>query len=213
MILTIIFSVLLRSSVQNFAPWVLMSILVWRFFQVATSQSLHSIISNPSLITKVYMPRTLIVLSSNVANLIGSSLEFLVLLPLILLFGVQPDIHLLFLPAILLMEFILVFSLSLFLASLNVKYRDFDQIWEITLQLGFFASPIVYDESLVPSTYRFLYSLNPVTRLIQSTRRLFFEHQLPPASDFLVILSITALLLLGGLAVFSFLQARFAEDL
>ena len=213
LILTVIFSLLLHSSVPNYAAWILIALLIWRFFQVATSQSLPSIISNPSLVTKVYMPRTLIVLSSNFANLIGSLLEFLVLIPLLFLFGVQPDIHLLFLPVILLMEFALIFSTSLFLASLNVKYRDFDQIWEIVLQLGFFVSPIVYDESLVPSNYRFLYSLNPITRLIQATRQLFFEHQLPSGFDFLVVLSITAVLFLGGLAVFSVLQVRFAEEL
>jgi lipopolysaccharide transport system permease protein len=159
------------------------------------------------------MPRTLIVLSSNFANLIGSSLEFVVLLPLLFLFGVQPDIHLLFLPVILFMEFALIFSLSLFLASLNVKYRDFGQIWEIVLQLGFFVSPIVYDESLVPSNYRFLYSLNPITRLIQATRQLFFEHLLPSGFDVLVVLSITVVLFLVGFAVFSLLQVHFAEEL
>ncbi len=213
LILTVIFSILLHSAIPNYGAWILMALLIWRFFQVATSQSLISIITNPSLVTKVYMPRTLIVLSSNFANLIGSSLEFLVLLPLLFLFGVQPDIHLLFLPVILIMEFALIFSLSLFLASLNVKYRDFSQIWEIVLQLGFFVSPIVYDESLVPSNYRFLYSLNPITRLIQATRQLFFEHLLPSGLDVFVILSITAALFLGGLAVFSLLQARFAEEL
>ncbi|MGA2785025.1 MAG: ABC transporter permease [Candidatus Bathyarchaeia archaeon] len=213
LILTIIFSVLLHSSVPNYGAWILMALLVWRFFQVATSQSLSCILSNPSLVTKVYMPRALIVLSSNFANLIGSTLEFVVLLPLILLLGVPLDIHILFLPVILVIEFVLVFSISLSLASLNVKYRDFSQIWEIALQLGFFVSPIVYDESLVPSNYQFLYSLNPITRLIQATRGLFLKHQLPLPSDLLVVLSITALFFVGGLVVFSILQVRFAEEL
>jgi lipopolysaccharide transport system permease protein len=212
-ILTVIFSVLLHSTIPNYAPWILVALLIWRFFQVATSTSLFSILGNPSLVTSVSIPRVLIVLSSNVANLIASSLEFLVLLPLLLLLGVPLDIHLVFLPVIVLMEFVLVFSISLLLASLNVKYRDFSQIWEIALQLGFFVSPIVYDESLVPLNYRFLYSLNPITRLIEATRRLFFQHQLPLGSDFIVILSFTAIFLTAGFAIFSFLQERFAEDL
>jgi lipopolysaccharide transport system permease protein len=148
-----------------------------------------------------------------VANLIGSSLEFAVLLPLLFLLGVQPDLHLLFLPAIILMEFLLIFSVSLLLASLNLKYRDFSQIWEIALQLGFFVSPIVYDESIVPPRYSFLYSLNPITRLIEATRALFFQHQLPNNFDLLVIFSFTALFLVVGLSVFSYLQTKFAEEL
>jgi len=94
-----------------------------------------------------------------------------------------------------------------------VKYRDFSQVWEIALQLGFFVSPIVYDESLVPQNYRFLYFLNPITRLIQVTRGLLLNHQLPPPSDLLVILLATILLLALGLIVFSTLQVHFAEEL
>ncbi len=213
LILTLVFSMLLHSNIPNFAPWILMALLVWRFFQVATNQSLSSVVNNPSLVTKIDMPRTLIVLSSNVANLIGSSLEFAVLLPLLFLLGVQPDLHILFLPAIILMEFLLIFSLSLLLASLNLKYRDFSQIWDIALQLGFFVSPIVYDESLVPSRFQFLYSLNPVTRLIGATRTLFFDHQFPSGYDFLVILSFTAVLMAIGFVVFSHLQVKFAEEM
>ncbi len=213
MVLTIVFSLLLHSNIPNFAPWILMALLIWRFFQIATVQSLYSIIGNPSLVTKVYIPRTLIVLSSNFANLIGSSLEFVILLPLLFLLGVQPDIHILFLPVIVGMEFVLIFALSLFLSSLNLKYRDFSQIWEIAMQLGFFLSPIVYDESVVPARYIFFYSLNPITRLIDVTRRLFLQHQLPLGSDFEIILLFTAIFLLVGLVVFSHLQSKFAEEL
>ncbi len=213
LILTLVFSLLLHSNIPNFAPWILMALLVWRFFQVATTQSLGSVVNNPSLVTKIYMPRTLIVLSSNVANLIGSSLEFAVMLPLLFLLGVQPGLHLLFLPVIILMEFFLIFGISLLLASLNLRYRDFSQIWDILTQLGFFVSPIVYAESLVPSRFQFWYSLNPIARLIGATRGLFFDYQLPSAYDFLVILSFTAILMAIGFVVFEHLQVKFAEEL
>ena len=160
---------------------------------------------NPSLVSSVYIPRTLIVLSSNLANLFGSSIEFIVLLPLLFILGVHPDIHALFLPAIVLMEFVLIFAVSLLLASLNLKYRDVSQIWDIALQLGFFLSPIVYDESSVPSRYKFLYSLNPITRLIEATRGLFLQQQLPNIYDLFLIVSVTGLILIAGLAVFQHL--------
>ncbi len=81
------------------------------------------------------------------------------------------------------------------------------------MQLGFFLSPIVYDESVVPTRYIFFYSLNPITRLIDATRRLFLQHQLPLGSDFEIILFFTAIFLLVGLVVFSHLQSKFAEEL
>ncbi len=212
-ILTVVFSLLLRSNVPNFPAFILMALLIWRFFQVATSQSLYSIVANPSLVSSVYLPRTLIVLSSNLANLFGSSIEFIVFLPLLFLLGVHPDIHAFFLPAIVLMEFVLIFAISLLLSSLNLKYRDVSQIWDIALQLGFFLSPIVYDESTVPSRYKLLYSLNPITRLIEATRGLFLQQQFPSLYDLFLILSVIGLILLAGLAVFQHLQTTFAEEL
>jgi lipopolysaccharide transport system permease protein len=136
-----------------------------------------------------------------------------VLLPLLIFLGVRPDIHALFLPVIILMEFVLIFSISLLLASLNLKYRDVSQIWDIALQLGFFLSPIVYDETSIPTRYQFLYSLNPITRLIEATRGMFFQQELPGATDLFIIFSVIGLLLLVGLVVFQHLQAGFAEEL
>ena len=212
-ILTLVFSLLLRVSIPNFAAWLLVGLLVWRFFSIGTGQGLFSIVGNPSLISKVYVPRYLIVLSNNVANLLGASLEFLALFPLLVLLGVNLSAYVLLLPAVLLMEFLLVFGLSLCLSSLNLKYRDFYQLWDIALQLGFFLSPIVYDPNLIPERFRFVYFLNPVTSLIQSTRSIFLLHQLPSTFDIGVVVSSVVILLLIGLLIFGRLENRFAEEL
>jgi len=75
-ILTLVFSALLKSQIWNFPVFVLTALLAWRFFSIGTSMSLWSIIGNSPLVTKVYFPRWLLVLSSNLANLLGSVLEF-----------------------------------------------------------------------------------------------------------------------------------------
>ena len=212
-ILTLVFSFLLRVSIPNFAAWVLIGLLIWRFFSTGTSQGLSSILANPSLVSKVYVPRYLIVLSNNLANFFGSSLEFLALLPLLILLGVNLTAYALFLPVLLVLEFLLVFGLSLSLSSLNVKYRDFYQLWDIALQLGFFLSPIVYNGSLIPGRFQQLYSLNPITRLIESARTIFLSDRLPSAFDNGVIfLSVTVLMLIG-FVIFRRLERGFAEEL
>jgi lipopolysaccharide transport system permease protein len=212
-ILTLVFSFLLRVNIPNFAPWLLIGLLVWRFFSIGTSQGLTSIVGNPSLVSRVYVPRYLIVLSGSVANLLGASLEFVALLPLLIFLGVSMTAYLLFLPAILVAEFLLVFALSLSLSSLNLKYRDFDQLWGLALQLGFFVSPIVYDAALVPERYRLLYSLNPVTGLIVSARNIFLHQQSPSLFDSVVIISGTGIFLVVGFLIFRLLERRFAEEL
>jgi lipopolysaccharide transport system permease protein len=212
-ILTLVFSFLLRVSVPNFAAWVLIGLLIWRFFSLGTSQGLSSIISSPSLVTKVYMPRYLIVLSNNFANLLGCCLEFAVFLPLLLALGVVPSIYFFFLPAIIILEFMIIFALSLWLAPLNVKYRDFYQLWDIALQLGFFLSPIVYDAGLIPTRFQFLYSLNPVTRLIESARDILLSQKTPALYDLIVISASIAIFLMIGFAIFRRLEQHLAEDL
>jgi len=212
-ILTLVFSFLLRVSIPNFAPWVLIGLLVWRFFSIGTAQGLVSIVANPSLVSKVYVPRYIIVLSNNIANFLGASLEFIVLFPLLAILGVNITGYALFLVPVLVLEFLLVFGLSLSLSSLNLKYRDFYQLWDIALQLGFFLSPIVYDANLIPERFRFVYSLNPVTSLIQSTRSIFLLHHPPPTFDIGVIVSSVVILLLVGFLIFGRLEKRFAEEL
>jgi lipopolysaccharide transport system permease protein len=212
-ILTVVFSFLLRVSVPNFAAWVLIGLLIWRFFSIGSNQGLFAIVGNASLVSKVYIPRYVIVLSSNVANLIGASLEFAVLLPLLVLLGVSPTVGALLLFAILALEFLLIFGISLSLSSLNLKYRDFYQLWDLALQLGFWLCPIAYNVSLIPERFRTVYLLNPITRLMESTRGVLLTHQFPSLSDYGVILLSVAISLAVGFLVFRRLEGRFAEEL
>jgi len=212
-ILTVVFSLLLHVGIPNFPAWLVIGLLIWRFFSIGTSQGLVAIIANPSLVSKVYMPREVIVLSNSLANLLGAMLEFVALLPLLVLLGVSLTSYVLFLPLILISEFLLIFGLSLSLSALNVRYRDFYQLWEIALQLGFFLSPIFYDVSLIPPRFRSLYSMNPVTSLIESTRSIFLLHQLPSLSDCVTIVVSVVVFVLIGFIVFRRLERRFAEEL
>ena len=211
LIIALVFSLMLRLTVPNYAPWLLMGILIWRFFQVGTSQGILSLVTQPSLVTKINLPRMLIVISNNLANLMGTALEFVVLLPLLLFFGVPLTPYAILLPLVLICEFVLVLALSLLLSALNLRYRDFDQLWDIALQLGFFLSPIAYDSSLIPVRFQFVYSLNPVTRMIGLARGVFLLQPLPKLSDLIILLSVIGVFLVLGVTVFLRLEKRFPE--
>jgi len=94
-----------------------------------------------------------------------------------------------------------------------VKYRDFYQIWDIALQLGFWLSPIVYNPNLIPPRYQFLYYLNPVTRLIDATRNIFLLNAPPSLFDMPVVIAGTGILLLIGFLIFRRLESQMAEEL
>jgi len=212
-ILTLVFGLLFRMNIPNYAAWVLTAILIWRFFSIGTTQGLDSITSNQALVTKTDVPRYVIVLSNSAANLVGASLEFIVLFPILIVLGIRLTAYVLLLPGILILEFFLVFAVSLSLSSLAVKYRDFYQLWDIVLQLGFYVSPIFYSENLIPARFRFAYSLNPVTRLIESARGIFLLAPTPSRFDLIVITGIIAAFLLFGFVVFRAREWHFAEEL
>ena len=212
-ILTLVFSTLLRAGIENFPVFLLPPLLAWRFFSISTSMSLSSILGNASLVTKVYFPRWLLVLSSNLANLIGSSLEFAVLFPLLIYMGMKVTVLAFFLPIILMFEFMLIIGISFILAALNVYYRDFNQIWDITLQLGFFLCPIIYGTGLIPERYLLVYSLNPMTRVIEAIRKILYHNVLPTLADFMIVLASGLILILAGHLIFSRLEPGFAEEI
>jgi len=211
-ILTIVFSTLLRSGIENFPLFLLPALLAWRFFSIGTSMALWSVVGNAPLVSKVYFPRWLLILSSNLANLLGSSLEFLALLPLMALLGMRPSPSALLLPLILALEFLLIFAISLPLSALNVYYRDVYQVWDIALQAGFFLTPIFYSADLIPGKYRGLYMLNPMARIVQCARKILYLGIPPEPADLgIPLLGALILLALGAIA-FSRLEPRFAEE-
>ena len=130
-----------------------------------------AIVGKSSLVTKIYIPRQVLVLSTVLSSFISSLLEFLVLIVLLLAFGVNISPNILFFPVIHIVYFIMVYGISLALAALYVYYRDLNQIWEVLLQLGFFISPVCYSISTVPEKYLFYYMLNPVTLVMQMYRK------------------------------------------
>jgi lipopolysaccharide transport system permease protein len=143
--------------------------------------------------------------------MISSALEFLVLLPLLLLTGVGLYPTILLFPLIHVMFFLAVYGLGLILASFYVYYRDLNQIWEVAIQAGFFVCPIVYAISFIPDKYQFIYSLNPIVRLMDMYRDIFLYGILPVPGDYIVALLWGALLIIIGSITFSRLSRRFAE--
>lgn len=210
-VLTAFYSFVFKAGISNFPLFVLPPLLVWRFFSVATSASLESIAGNSSLVTKVYLPRWLLVLSSNLANFLGSSLEFLALFPLMVVLGAQLSVLIVILPILLILEFVMIIGVSLVLSCVNVYYRDFSQVWEIFLQAGFFLSPIFYSETVIPQSLQIVYSLNPMARLIEATRKILYYGQLPTSFDILIVVGSLLVFLVVGSLLFAKLEPKFGE--
>ncbi len=211
LVLYFVFNSMFKNQ-ENFVVYLLTGILTWRFFALGTTLAMVSIVGKSSLVTKIYIPREILTLSAVISSLVSSILEFLVLLPLLIILGAGISLIALIFPLVHLMYFLIVYGTGLILASLYVYYRDLNQIWDVVLQVGFFLSPIMYPLSVVPPKYEFYYMLNPITVLIKIYRDIFLNRTIPGISDFATVLIFGLLLILFGTALFKRLSRRFAEE-
>lgn len=212
LVLYAVFNNIFRFEQEHFALYLLIGIIAWRFLANGTMTAMSSIVGKPSLVTKIFIPREVLTFSMAMSAFISSILEFAVLIPLLLILGVSLSFTMLLFPVIHILFFIMVYGVSLVLASLYVYYRDLNQIWDILLQVGFYLAPIIYPLSLVPEKYMFYYMLNPVTRLMVMYRDILLYNIIPSALDFLIVAMCGLLFLIIGATIFSKLSPRFAEE-
>jgi lipopolysaccharide transport system permease protein len=213
LVLYFVFSNIFKATQNHFALYLLIGIVSWRFMANGTISAITSIVAKPSLVTKVHIPRQVLVLSTVLASFISSILEFVVLVPLLFILGVGLSPIILLFPIVHIIFFMTVYGLSLILASLYVYYKDLNQIWDVLIQMGFFLSPIVYPLSTVPEEYLPYYMLNPITVIIQMYRDVLLYHNAPAPTDLAFTFLVGTAMIFLGSVIFKRLERRFAEEL
>jgi lipopolysaccharide transport system permease protein len=149
-------------------------LLPWTFFSNAVTNSGNSLVGNSNLITKIYFPRMIIPMASVASGLLDFVIAFGLLVVLMFYYGVGLSINLLMLPVLLVLTSLLAIGVGMWMSALNVKYRDVRYALPFLVQLGMFASPIIYPLSLVPEKWRWLMALNPLAGQIEAYRSAFF---------------------------------------
>jgi lipopolysaccharide transport system permease protein len=150
--------------------FVFVAMLPWTFFSSAFADASNSLISNANLISKVYFPRLIIPAASVMVAVVDLIISFVILLALMAWYHYWPNWYLLALPLFLLLGFFAALGTGLFVASLNVKYRDFRFVIPFIVQLGLYISPVGFSSTIVPAEYQNLYYLNPMVAVIDGFR-------------------------------------------
>ncbi|MDI9643098.1 MAG: ABC transporter permease [Archaeoglobaceae archaeon] len=198
--------------VENFAIYVLVGVFVFRFFSVATSVGINSILGKSHLITKTNLNREFLPFATTISYAISSFIELLILIPIVLFLGAKIGFWLLFLPFLHVIYTIFVYGLNLLLSATMVYFRDLNQIWEVLTNVLFFASPIVYPISVIPEELRQIYMLNPITAIIELYRGVMIYNSIE-ISFLIYAIASSFLMFLAGYTAFKKLQTRFGEIL
>ncbi|MFB3111295.1 MAG: ABC transporter permease [Gemmatimonadales bacterium] len=153
-----------------YAVFSLAALVPWIYFSTALTTASNSLIANPNLITKVYLPRLVIPLAPVLAGLVDFAIALVILFAMMLAFGIVPSSGVAVLPILVLIMMMAAAGIGCLLAALNIQYRDVKHIVPFLVQVLMFASPIVYPMSLVPEAYRVAYALNPMAGVIEGFR-------------------------------------------
>lgn len=171
-ILYIVFTYIipLGKSVEHYPVYLLTGIVIWNFFVESTVVGTSSVVARGDLIRKISIPRYLVVISSAASALINLGLSLVVVFIFALFNGITPSFSWLLIIPLIIELLVLSLGISFLLSSLFVKFRDVSYIWEIFLQAGFYATPIIYPLMQVPSQFQQWFFINPVTQIMQDAR-------------------------------------------
>jgi lipopolysaccharide transport system permease protein len=177
---TIVFTVFLGKLARvpsdgiPYPLFVYAAMLPWTFFSSAVTNCSNSLVGNANLITKIYFPRLLMPAAPVAARMVDFGIAFIILIGLMIYYGAVITKTLLLLPLLVVLIVILALGFGIWVAGLNVKYRDVGVMLPVGLQLWMFASPVVYPSSLVPAKYKSLYNLNPLVGILDGFRSSLF---------------------------------------
>jgi len=188
------------------------ALLPWQFFSSAFSSAGDSLISNAGMISKVYFPRLVIPTSAVIVSFVDFLISGIILVGLMLWYGFAPDWRIITLPLFIFIAFAAAMGAGLWIAALNVKYRDFRYIIPFVVQFGLYVSPVGFSSAIVPEQWRLLYSLNPMVGVIDGFRwailggntQLYWP-------GFLLSLFLVMLILVTGIVYFRKTEKTFAD--
>ena len=214
MVFTLVFGVLLKAPSTG-APYpivVFAAMLPWQFFSNALSECSNSLISNSNLISKVYFPRLIVPTSAVIVSFVDFMISAIILLGFMAWYNFVPDWRILTLPLFVAIAFAAAMGAGLWLAALNVEYRDFRYIVPFIVQFGLYISPVGFSSSVVPEQWRLLYSLNPMVGVIDGFRWAIlgkdFAIYLP---GFLLSVALVIVVLITGIQYFRRMERKFAD--
>jgi len=213
-IFTVFFGNLAKIPSGNlpYSLFVLIGLVFWNFFSGALARASDSMVSNESMIKKVYFPKIILPFSVIVTFFFDLIINFLLLIIFAVILGYPPNFWILVvLPFSVLISGCTIAGASLFLSSLNVKYRDVRNVLPFLIQIILFLTPVIYPLSIVSGRNQHLMALNPMTSVVEAMRMVFQKN--PVFNPILICISVfSALLILYfGLWYFQKTERYFAD--
>ena len=191
------------------------ALLPWQLFAYALSQTAISLVSHQQLLKKVYFPRLVIPVSAVLCWVVDFSIGFLVLLVMMVYYGIVPTLAIFTVPLFVVFAMVAALAVGLWLATLNVQFRDVRYAIPFLIQFWLFITPVAYSSSLIldrmPERWRFLYGLNPMTGVVEGFRWALLGKSGDVGSLIFISALVVVGLLLSGVIYFRRMEGTFSD--
>lgn len=208
----------LDHGVTHYGGYLLNSLVLWTFFTQSTASAVRSLVDRRDLVRKAAFPRVAIPLAVTFVSFFDLVMNVVVMVIFLLVTGVAPRLSWLELPVLVLALTVLVAGTSMLLSVAFVRYRDLDQIWTLTRQVMFYATPTLYVVSALPSRVSHVLSANPIAAILTESRRALIDPSAPSAASaiggapwLIVPVGITVAVFVAGVVVYQRHGERIAE--
>lgn len=201
--ITFIFTKVMKITITNFPLFCLAGILPWFFFSISLSESASSFIRNAQLLKQFTFPSEFIPISSIFANFVNFIFGLMCIMPIFVIFKIKILPFLFFLPLLLILHLLFTLGIGLFLSYLNVLFRDVTHFLEVVLMFWFWVTPIFYSVDMVPKSYQWICTLNPMAIFTTMYRNILFEAKFPRLGEVSAALVISITVFMLGYVLFA----------
>lgn len=201
-ILTIVFTNIMRNPVENYSVFLFSAMLPWQYFNRTLNESLGSIRGNMNIISQVPVPKYIFVVSSAFSNMANFLLALLPLALVTIVVGRAIPITVLALPIVMLPLFVFTMGVSLLFSVSNVFFEDTKHLSSVILQGAYFLCPVLYGREHLPDSLLRWLLLNPMFSIVEFNREIFYYGRLPDLTSYSIVLGGAVFVLALGLYTF-----------
>lgn len=212
LVYTLAFTYVLRVQTPRFVFFILIGLLAWTFFGSAVSSASDAVTGSGSFLKSVVFPRVVLPLSTVLFALAQYLLTIVVFLPLMLvIYQVPIEPRMLLFPVFLALQVLFIAGIALALSTATAVFRDVKHLVEVGLGIGFWATPILYEPTMVPEQFRPFMLLGPMTPYIRAYQDIFYYGVVPELAIWVVATVYAAGMFISGLSIFLAYEDRFTE--
>lgn len=212
-IYSIVFPYLLKMQEPNYPMFVFVGLLPWIYFTSSIQISTVCVVGNSNLVKKIYFPRMILPIGVSTTGLMNYIFGLAIVFPALLITGVKLTPYALFLPVVMLVNYLFTTGFCLFLSAAYVYFRDLEHMISILTMAWFYLTPVVYNLNIFPEFFQTLLKFNPMTQFVTAYRDVLMYGQFPSLLGFGGVTVVSVAVFLIGAAIFSRLQRNFAEEL